>query len=186
MQNHGILAQDATIFGENLLVSNCGERLLALHGGYYRFEHCTFANYFSSSISSRKASVLLNNYAHFEKEILLHPLIWANFTSCIIYGTSQDELELDLKPETTANYNFSYCNIRTLISVNSRFQNCRINDNPYFKNPSHINGDFDIAPHPIQSSGVIGKGRTGTSVSRDLRNHPRPHSPTIGAYEFRE
>ncbi|MCL2028156.1 MAG: DUF5123 domain-containing protein, partial [Bacteroidales bacterium] len=136
MQSHGILAQGAVIRGGNLQVSNCGDRLLALMGGDYVFEHCTFANYFSQSTAVRRnASVLLSNTAR--------PLIHADFTSCIIYGSLQEELHLDLTSENTANYSFSHCLIRTPINTSGRpFHNCRINTNPHFKDPS--NGDFEI------------------------------------------
>ena len=178
MQTHGIFATNARILGTSLQVSNAGERLLALIGGDYTFEHCTFANYFAApNFIRRHASILLDTTS-------LHPLIHANFTSSIIFGTMQDELEI--RPLQTENINFSYCNIRTRINPNNRmFQNGQINTNPQFRNPSNINGDFDIAPN----SPVIGAGRPGPSISRDLRDRPRPlfpNSPTIGAYEFTE
>jgi hypothetical protein len=193
MQNYGILAQGAVIRGNNLQVSNCGERLLALNiGGDYAFEHCTFANYFSGSTSFQKStSVLLNNYytSSDGSQTLLHPLIRADFTSCIIYGVSQDELDLDLKSETTGNYNFSYCNIRTQINIVGKpFHNCQINVNPYFKNASNFNGDFDIVfPPSSQPSGAIAKAKPLPNIFRDLKNRPRDRNePTIGAYEFTE
>ncbi|MDR0436764.1 MAG: hypothetical protein LBH22_00525 [Bacteroidales bacterium] len=191
MQSHGIWARNADILGNNLQVSNCGERLLELVGGRYAFEHCTFANYFRHLTSFRRtASVLLKNYTYSNSaEISLHPLMRADFTSCIIYGSrTEGELELDLKSETTDNYNFSYCNIRTRINTNSsRFQECQINIDPFFKNITPPNFDFDIAgPPSSQTSGVIGKGKPGSLISRDLKNRLRPWFSTIGAYEFTE
>jgi hypothetical protein len=157
-------------------VSNCGERLLALIGGEYTFEHCTFANYFHSR--AHNASVLLDSTS-------LHPLISADFTSCIIFGTMSEELEIRLS--STQTINFSYCNIRTRRSASNRmFQYCQININPHFKNTSSPDFDFDIAAHPAETSGVIGKGRPSPSgeVHSDLKGRDRPHLPTIGAYEF--
>ncbi|MCL2682005.1 MAG: hypothetical protein FWE63_00800 [Bacteroidales bacterium] len=191
MQSHGIWARGADILGNNLQVSNCGERLLELVGGRYAFEHCTFANYFRALTSFRRtASVLLKNYTYSNGvEISLCPLVRADFTSCIIYGSrTEGELELDLKSETADNYNFSYCNIRTRINTNSsRFQNCQINMDPFFKSTSSPNFDFDIElPPSSQTSGVIGKGKPGSLISRDLKDRHRPWFSTIGAYEFTE
>jgi hypothetical protein len=194
MQNYGILAQGATVRGNNLQITNCGDRLLALIGGDYEFEHCTFANYFRYSTSYRKTtSVLLSNYHSYlegnQVQTSRHPLTRADFTSCIIYGSQQDELELDLPSSnnTAGNYNFSYCNIRTSINANSRFQNCQFNISPYFKNPSGENGNFEIVlPPSSQPSGVIAKGRPSPNTFSDLKNRRRAHFPTIGAYEFTE
>jgi hypothetical protein len=176
MQNNGIFAKNAIIRGENLQVSNCGNRLLTLIGGDYTFEHCTFANYFNSR---GRASVFLDSSS-------LHPLTNASFTSCIIYGLLQDELEINVP--TTQHILFYYCNIRTRISSNnSIFQSCQINKNPFFKNPSNVNGNFDIDP-PLssQTSGVIALGRPIPSIFYDLKYRRRANSPTIGAYEFTE
>ena len=176
MLTHGIYAKNAAIIGNNLQVSNCGERLLALIGGEYRFEHCTFANYFSASTIRRFASVLLDSTS-------LHSAIRADFTSCIIFGTLQEELEI--RPSVTQHINFSFCNIRTRRNTNDRmFQDCIFNINPLFKNPSGVTGDFDISS---ETSGVIGKGKPGPtgSVRDDLKRRQREHIPTIGAYEYR-
>ncbi|MCL2414982.1 MAG: hypothetical protein FWC94_07045 [Bacteroidales bacterium] len=181
MQVHGIFAKNARILGTNLQVSNAGERLLSLIGGDYTFVHCTFANYFSApNFFRNRASILLDTTS-------LHPVIRADFISCIIFGMLQEELEI--RPTNTENINFSYCNIRTRINANNRmFQNCQINVNPQFKNPSNVNSDFDIAPHSPETSGVIGRGRPGPAgnVRDDLKTRLRPHLPTIGAYEFTE
>jgi len=178
MQTHGIFAKNAAIRGSNLQVSNCGERLLALIGGEYNFEHCTFANYFSApNFSRRHASILLDTTSS-------NPSIRADFISCIIFGTLQEELEI--RPSHTQNINFSYSNIRTRRNPNDQmFQSCQLNENPQFKNPSSVNSDFDIAPH----SPVIGAGRpspTNPSVFFDLKGRWRNNPPTIGAYEFTE
>ncbi len=175
MQNHGIWARNAKIQGWNLQVSNCGNHVLALtQGGDYAFEHCTFANYFSFSSSIRRhASVLLNND---------RPLTRADFTSCIIYGTLQEELSFDFKSGTAPNYNFYYCNIRTRINrPNEPFYDCKINADPLFKAP--LDDNFEISSIRSPAFGN-GKKSPGGDVEYDLKNKWRPDSPTIGAYEF--
>jgi hypothetical protein len=186
MQQHGISARHAAIRGSNLQVSNCGERLLSLTGGEYVFDFCTFANYFSSPPSTRRdTSVFLD-------ETPLNPLIRAEFSSCIIYGTFQEELKIRLS--STENIKFEYCNIRTRINQNDRMfhRDNVFNTNPIFKNTNRRNGDFDfdIAPQPIETSGVIRKGGH-PNIPWDLKERPRTYSsarprPTIGAYEFNE
>ena len=175
MQFHGIFARNARIIGTNLQVSNAGERLLALIGGEYRFEHCTFANYFSApNFVRRHPSVLLDSTS-------LYPVVRADFRNSIIFGTLQDELEI--RPSQTHEIAFFFCNIRTRIVNNQMFQNSQTGSvNPLFRVPSNVNSNFEVAAN----SPVIGQGGP-TSILWDLRNQPRPSSsPTIGAFEFTE
>jgi len=171
MQFHGIFATNARIIGTNLQVSNAGERLLALIGGDYSFEHCTFANYFSApNFVRRHPSVLLDSTS-------LHPVVRAIFRNSIVFGTLQDELEI--RPSQTHNIEFLFCNIRTRITNSQLFQNSQIGSiNPLFRVPSNVNSNFEVTA----DSPVIGEGGP-TSIFRDLNDNPRPFSPTIGAFE---
>jgi hypothetical protein len=172
MQFHGIFATNARIIGTNLQVSNAGERLLALIGGDYSFEHCTFANYFSApNFVRRHSSVLLDSTS-------LHPVVRAVFRNSIIFGTLQDELEI--RPTQTQNIEFLFCNIRTRIVNNQMFQNSQTGSvNPLFRVPSNVNSSFEVTAN----SPLIGAGGP-TSIFRDLNDNPRPFSPTIGAFEI--
>ena len=180
MVNNGIVANNAKIVGTNLQITNCGDRLLTLTGGDYAFEHCTFANYFNLPGAFRSpASVFLERGTQLR----------VTFTSCIIYGLQQEELEMRLS--NSYEVIFLYCNIRTQMNTNNAmFQNCQINVNPYFKNTDRSKGrfDFDIAAPPnnlpLSASGVIGKGRPLPNSLFDLKNRSRSSNPTIGAYEF--
>ncbi len=184
MQSYGIYAQSAVIRGQNLQVNNCVESLLALTiGGDYAFEHCTFANYPDGL--RKNPSILLNNYYtnNYGKDIISCPLVRADFTSCLVYGSSQEELGFDLDEKTEANYKFSYCLLRTERSTKDNgFENCLFNVNPQYKDDK--NGNFEISS--IKSA-AFGKGKPNPCLNSvlcyDLKRRSRPYSPTIGAFE---
>ncbi|MCL2027682.1 MAG: hypothetical protein FWG79_04245 [Bacteroidales bacterium] len=179
MQSHGIFTQHSAIRGNNLQVSNCGECLLALHGGDYIFEHCTFANYFSSpNFIRRMPSVVLDSTS-------LHPLSRADFTSCIIYGSISDELELRFAWQNSPVFRFDHCLIRTRINASgNNFVECKINppgeNIPYFQDPA--SGNFHI---DSQLSAAFENGKPYPNVLYDLNDRERNrYRPTIGALEF--
>src|SRR5690606_16363708 len=64
--NYGILAQTATIKGENVVVNSAGQVALACTlGGSYEFKHSTFNNNWASS---RQLAVLIDNYYSVESD----------------------------------------------------------------------------------------------------------------------
>jgi len=80
--NFGILAKTARINGQNMVINNCGQAGLACSlGGDYNFTHCTFANYWPRP---NQVPVYIDN----GNETNPYDLTNANFTNCIIYGSS--------------------------------------------------------------------------------------------------
>lgn len=126
--NIGILARNANITGNNLVINNAGQATLACtYGGMYNFTHCTFNNNWSSS---NQRSVLLNNFIEVDDVPYVQDLNEANFTNCIIYGSNQIELIIEKKEDqadpVVFNYNFKNCLIK-FNNVNNQFSN-----NPFY------------------------------------------------------
>lgn len=183
--NYGILAKTATINGKNVVINNCGQAGLACSlGGDYNFTHCTFANYWPRP---NQVPVSIDAYAAF-------PLIAANFTNCIIYGSSSYGISLNQNDAPALPFNFKNCLIKFFdfgqfqnnplypIANTTDYQNCIIARNsntnkPDFKNPQ--NNKLIIG----EDSAAIGIGIYDSSIPRDILNIERPTNPDIGAYQ---
>lgn len=101
--NYGILARTGTINGQNVVINNCGQAGLACSlGGNYNFSHCTFANYWPRP---NQVPVSIDAYADF-------PLTAANFTNCIIYGSSSYGISLMQNDAADLPFNFKNCLIK--------------------------------------------------------------------------
>lgn len=108
----GILGQTAMIDGRNLLVTNCGTATVAMqYGGSYRFEGCTFADYWRYD-SRTDPSVYITNTRDYGGVHYVWPL-QAHLTDCIIYGSrTEGELYVDLDPHAQTDTLFHHCLIR--------------------------------------------------------------------------
>lgn len=117
--NVGILSRYGTIYGENVVINNAGEASFAgTLGGYYRFRHCTFANYFNSF---NQVPVLLTDNLPGNDPADLD----AVFENCILYGSSNYGFLFDKisQPgQVEFNYKFVNCFIKFADSAN-RFGN---------------------------------------------------------------
>lgn len=194
IENHagiGILGQGAYIKAENTVIANCGQYLSALvYGGKYDFTHCTFANFWDNG-SRDKPSVFINNYYEDAQEnIQTRPLELAQFVNCIIYGTSENELELDeASVASPFNVQFDHCLLKTNINTSNstRFTNILLNpsnitvdgasEDPIFKNA--LSQDFSLR----EGSVAINQGKL-TPLVLDITDKPRDASPDFGAFEY--
>jgi hypothetical protein len=143
MSGFGIFGADYIIKANNLLISNCGSYSAALiRGGDYQFRHCTFGNYWTSSIRSTP-SVFFSNYQLGQGgNLTVKPLQACYFGNCIIYGNinSGSEIEFDRDQSAAFNYQFENSLIRMtdeFFNIDpSRFINVIRNQDPQFKNPA--------------------------------------------------
>lgn len=182
MSSVGILSQGSKIIGTNLVISNCQTANLALTlGGEYDFYHSTFADYWRGS-SNNAYSLLINNYyVDINQNIQLRPLSAANFTNCIFFGESLEEIFMDLKPETQSNYYFDHCLLKTKISPNAYFNQCIFNTDPAFKNTEKQIFEINSTKSPVVKTGLTSGA---IFAPQDIKGVPRLGTPTIGAYEY--
>ena len=198
MKAAAIFSQGGHIKGYNCVFANCGQYLAALTiGGQYRFEQCTFANYWDtnpnngtggSNASRTTPSLWLNNYYQAANGAwILRPIDSAKFYNCIIYGDIADEIVLDSASGAgyAMSFYFDHCLLRTTISQNSIPGHSSpipwlVNQDPLFNNISTNNYNLTVA------SPAIGQGNTTfiPYLFDDLNNYPRNSPPSIGAYEY--
>ena len=184
MQSTAVYGQTARIWANNCVFANCGQYVAALLiGGIYKFEHCTFANFWTSS--SRTTPLLaLNNYYTTSSTIFVRDLDSAYFGNCILYGDQEEEVVLDtLKVGGKFSYKFDHCILKTArnISNTAYYKNVYKNLSPDFK-------DIEKNDYRLKlNSGAIDKGYNNF-ISIDLDNKIRPNAttsiPDLGAYEF--
>ena len=188
MSAYGVLgvglvsALDATpmIQADNCLIHNCNEGTFrTIGGGFYRFNHTTFANY-TIDFTRNTPQMILENYDPSSGAEL--PLT-AEFNNCIIWGSEEEEVVKDTIPGSSFNINFNHAIVRTTLPLQGSF--IYKNQNPAFVTP--------IASEPYERdyrlsdvSPAINKGANLSSITVDLDNAPRDANPDLGAYEFQE
>lgn len=184
MSAAAIYGRGSHIRSNNCVFANCGQYVAALAGGKYRFEHCTFANYWTQS--QRTTPLLqLNNYFVSGNTYYRINLDSAYFGNCILYGEIAEEIGLD--PSTFGDvfsYKFENCLLKTNLNTNNdgnHFATVYNNVDPAFMDVS--TNDYQLKA----SSFAIDKGYSNLIIF-DLENQPRPNPsisiPDLGAYEF--
>ena len=185
MSNIGILAQGTKVYGENILLANCGQNLLTLNiGGSYDFKHCTFANFWPYS-SRQTPSIFLNNYYEDSNgNIQNRDLIQATFSNCIIDGSNENEILFDQSNEAIFNYILDHCSIKL--------------DEEYWANWNHTScinnitsesvGFIDYTLYNFElDSNSIAINNAGIDVAQevpyDINGISRIENPDIGCFE---
>ena len=184
MQAAAIFGQGARIWSSNCVFANCGQYVAALTlGGIYKFEHCTFANYWSGSSARTTPTIALNNYYISNSNFyIIRPLDSAYFGNCILTGDIDEEIGIDSSVHGGKfSYKFENCIIKTARSVSNGvyYKNVYNNVNPDFKST------YDNDYHLNASSPAIDKGYSNL-LNKDLENKVRPNGalPDLGAYEY--
>lgn len=178
----------AHIWSNNCVFGNCGQYVAALTiGGKYRFEHCTFGNFWNGSEARTTPLLVMNNYYISGNFVILRPLDSCYFKNCILYGDLDDEIGIDSTalapyPPSYFNYQFDHCLLKTTKAITGaaapHYISCDKNLNPGFRNVT--TGDYQLE----SNSDAIDKGDV-TTVVEDLNGHFRNTGPPdLGAYEY--
>ncbi len=190
----GILGQNTSILGENVVINNSGLCSFAgTLGGKYNFTHSTIANYWNTSARQLPA-LLLNNFILDENDnATLANLTEANFNNCIIYGNDNPEFQLEEIEDDNVVFNFKFTNC--LIRFNSRNTNLTgpnydLDDTSHYEgnifnqDPNFLNTDKNQM-HIGKASAAINQGLAtfATQVPFDILNVDRTTSPDLGAYQ---
>ncbi len=193
ISNVGLLARTGDVYGENMVINNCGQTSLSCSlGGKYNFNHSTFANYWSNGFRLFPTVSIDNVLQVSDTEFAVADLIEANFNNCIIYGS--ESRELGLVEDSSAAFNFNFTN--SLIKFDDPFGDFDDDPNYDFANdliytnivrnadPIFYNTDENDFNIETGTSGADGIGLGGVAPTDDLNGSPRnSDNPDAGAYE---
>ncbi len=184
--NYGILAQNARISGENIVINYAGLAALScVYGGDYKFTHCTFNNTWSGG--QQFAVNLSNKLDGATPET--NPLTQATFNNCIIYGSNSNEFNLDKNVNTAFVYQLNNCLLKFGSTSNPDYQfgtdtahyNAIIlNENPKFFNINLNKLNID------NTSAAFAKGSQAYTVLLDIVGNTRTSPPDLGAYQNKD
>lgn len=183
---YGILAQNAHIIGENMVINYSGiASLSCVYGGNYNFTHCTFNNNWSNS--SHFAVNLSNRLSGEVPET--NPLTNAVFNNCIIYGSSTNEFNLDKSTNAAFVYQLNNCLLKFGSTTNADYQfktdtehynNIILNENPKYYNVSRNQLNID------KTSSAFAKGNPAYIIPTDILGITRTSPPDLGAYQSKD
>jgi hypothetical protein len=192
----GLYARDSKIDADNCLFSNAGQVSVALTlGGAYQFYHCTIANYWSQYMYRKGPALLLNNYYLYQigssGPVLVESrdLTLASFSNCVIYGSRDQEFEIDNSyngqvNSALMNYNFDHCILKVPadFSITDPLKYVSVTkDDPKFKDPWKLNFQLDTLSF-AKDKGLLD---FALLYPIDLKNqsHLLDTGPDLGAYE---
>ncbi|WP_433764279.1 hypothetical protein [Flavobacterium ginsenosidimutans] len=183
---YGILAQNAQINAENIVINYAGMASLScVYGGSYSFVHSTFNNNWSGG--SQLAVNLSNSLAGATPET--NPLTQATFNNCIIYGSATNEFNLDKNASAPFVYQLNNCLLKFGSTSNSDYQfktdtehynNIILNENPKFYNVSQNKLNID------NTSSAFAKGNQAYIIPTDILGITRTSPPDLGAYQSQD
>jgi len=187
MTGYGILTRFYNMTAYNNVVVNCGQYLAAFTwGGYLDVRHCTFANYWSSSVRVTP-SIVLNNYFEDEDNNVYAFEFQGFFGNNILYGRNDEEMLYLFDGGAPYSYTFDHCLLQTQLDVSNTeiYKECLINQDPVFVNYLENNYQLDtLSPLIDQGNPTVVTG-SFFDLRRDIIETPRPaDQPDIGAYEF--
>jgi hypothetical protein len=179
MSSVGIYAYGTSIEGVNCVIGDCGGPCLSLnYGGLYDFRYLTVANYWYASVR-RSPSLYLSNFSYNGQGTKVMNPLTAAFTNAIVYGSEDDEIQMDSVAAVKFEFTFDHALLKTRHKTTdpSRYINCMVNKDPEFVNISELNYQIDsISP-------AIGKGKD-LGIPFDIRGNTRSITPALGAYEY--
>ena len=179
--NYGLfLFDDATVKGENLMISKNGfHALLVLKGARFNFNHCNFMGYGAA----QSPAIGIRNY--YDAPNAGYDISEGIIYNSVISGNLETEIVLDTIQNFAGQLNFDFqnCFIESEIEYEDPFyQNCiwRIGfDN--FLNPSF--NDISLYDFGFPNSSPLQGSGFGTAVFTDILGNFRNNPPDIGAIE---
>lgn len=189
----GILGGFGSADIQSTVVANCGLYCFYALGGRYSFTFSTFANYWNQSTRGTPAVALTNFFEDADRAIQTRDILKADFSSCIIYGSNNQELGIFRAPVSsggTLKYMFRNSLIRVDNDTSRRgfdindsffFQDCRFNLNPGFLDIPNNDYQIDSLSPAIDQAYF----NDAVLIPLDIRGRFRSNGglPDIGAYE---
>ena len=192
MSRWGLFTIAYRVSAYNTVFANCAENTVFITtGGTYDFRHCTFANYWTSSVRLDPSFALSNNLIIPQADgssITLLGDLNAYFGNCIVYGSLDEEMIFSNDESVAFNYQFDHCDLKTEMDLTDQnlYVNCLQNEDPFFVDPPVNNFRIDTLS-PVSDIGSLEViNSSPVDVSLDLDGNPRTtdEGPDLGAYEF--
>lgn len=177
----GILADNASITAQNLLVSNCGRNIVLQNGGTYTFTHATVAGFATTYLPHKQPVLTITNGTGSSTNKLN-----AIFRNCIFWGESGGVVPDEVVITKTGNTTFQVLFDGVLWPLASVPDVATVSLPPITADPEFVLIDREKKIYdfhlkemaPARNSGVA------SNVSLDLEGRPRPvGAPDLGAYE---
>ena len=190
----GILGGFGSAEIQSSVVANCGLYCFYALGGRYRFTFTTFANYWNQSSRGTPAVALTNFFEDANRTIQTRDILKAEFSSCIIFGSNNQELGIFKAPTSNSgilNYFFrnSFIKVdndssRRGYDINNSlfFQDCKFNLNPRFRDIPANDYSIDSLSPAINQAFF----NDAIEIPLDIRKRFRSNGglPDVGAYEY--
>jgi hypothetical protein len=203
LQLNNVVVQNMSLWGlftvayrvnaANGVFANCADKTLFLSvGGNYDFRHCTFANFWSSTVRLEPSLVISNNLTIYDENdepvTLLGDLHNAYFGNCLIYGSNEEEIILSNNDQVLFNYKFDHCILKTLLEITDQqyYLNCQKNTDPLFVDQHENNYRIDTLSPAINIGSIEIVNGSQVDITLDLDGNLRnsDDGPDLGAYEF--
>mgnify|MGYP001157409993 FL=1 len=188
----GILARASSVDAHNLVINKSGQSSFAgIFGGKYNLNHCTIANYWTSSARQFPSLLFNDYYIDLDNNGYINEFFEMRLSNSIIYGNQNIEFLIEQIEDSDLDFivynslfkfydssNF-FGNNPNLNFDSPKFNNVLLNLNPSFVDPYANNLAID------EDSEVIGLGSINYAILYpfDLNGYDRTESPDPGAYQ---
>lgn len=187
LRNSGGLVLEA--YHSSIVATGCefaeaADGLVYLQGGNYKFNHCTFANYYLFSALGGPAIQLAHLSDDPDKGLddqSGYPYISADFSNSIIYGNGSELSHGDL---TGTNVFFRRCLLKSNGSDDDNFLECLWESDPlYYTVREKYIFDYRLKPES-PAIGAADPQLTLPAAAIDAYGLPRTQPADLGAYVF--
>lgn len=177
----GIICYTSDLLAYNTLVSTSARYTVAnLAGGNYRYQHCTFVNYFTRR--EPVPALLLSDYVVLEDETEISENLNFSMANSLIWGnlSGSSEVVLDIKQAEQLHIAADHNLLRTSDDLWQGNGNILGTDlgMPRFEDPF----SYDYRPDSLSPARDAG---LSLNLPHDLEGIPRDEKPDMGAFEYR-
>jgi len=179
-QEYGIYAVSSTIDAKNLVMNNCGESSIGIFkGGNITLTHSTIANYWELNSAMAGLGIYASNEWTDASGNIQNGALSLNVFNTIIYGHSDNMVELNQTSGIGFNTDFVNCLLKYGNNATYNTTNSLKNEDPKFLNYFTQKLNLRVA----DDSPAKGKGNFITLPFDDIAGNSRTNPPTIGAYQ---